>query len=234
MNYCQGLSNMLRTLFPQLLIAALLMAAASCRHEAAGSKPAIVQEPAPDTVRREPVPFTGAKAFALLEGTVTWEAQKSLGEGHRGTVQLQSGEFLVNQGQLLQGSAIIDMKTIAVEGMKDGGEKNTLENHLKDKDFFDVKNFPTAEVSFEEVLPSNLAEFNNVLPASLTIKGKTHTVNIPVRLTIIDRELTVESIPFTINRTNWGLNFRSGLLGTAKDKLIEDNIVLSVKARARG
>ena len=58
------------------------------------------------------------------------------------------------------------------------------------------------------------------------MKGKTKSVNIPVMLKINEDDLTAESATFPINRTDWGVNFRSGLLGTAKDKLINDVVTL--------
>ena len=33
---------------------------------------------------------------------------------------------------------------------------------------------------------------------------------------------------FTINRTEWGVNYNSGILGTVKDKLIADDVKLSI------
>lgn len=46
-------------------------------------------------------------------------------------------------------------------------------------------------------------------------------------------KLVANSPTFPINRTQWDVNFRSGILGTAKDKLIDDNILLSLELEAR-
>ncbi len=127
----------------------------------------------------------------------------------------------------------MDMRGIAATNMNDAGEKANFESHLKDRDFFEVNKFPEAQFTIEEVLPSNLPAFNCVVRGNLTIKKKSHPVNIPVRLIISGDELQAESASFVIDRTKWDINFRSGILGTAKDKIVEDIVPLSLKIKAR-
>ena len=50
----------------------------------------------------------------------------------------------------------------------------------------------------------------------------------PDLMTIEGDKLKAESPTFPINRTEWGVNFRAGFLGTTKDKLINDNVLLSI------
>lgn len=188
--------------------------------------------PRPDTIRLDPVPTEGAVPFTVTDGTVYWSAKKAIGDPHQGTIAVSGGELMVNQGRLLSGAVTMDMQSIAVSNMNDGGERKTLEAHLKDKDFFEVKRFPSAEFVLEEILPSNLPAFNWVVRGNLTIKGQSHPVNVPVRLDIDGDKLKAESASFILNRTQWGLNFRSGILGTAKDKIIEDIVPVSLKITA--
>jgi len=193
--------------------------------QATGSKP--------DTIRVKPVPTEGAETFVVTEGVVNWLGKRTVGNRHTGTVNVSGGELLVNQGQLLSGKVTLDMASINVDNVKDPGAKSDLESHLKDSDFFAVKNHPIGEFVFDEVLPSNLPEFNWVISGNLTMKGKTNPVNIPVKMTITDKELTAQSANFVINRTKWDINFQSGLLGTVKDKIIEDIIPLSLTITAK-
>lgn len=187
----------------------------------------------PDTIRTTPVPTEGAVPFRVTEGTVYWQAKKAIGQSHDGTISVAKGELMVNQNRLLSGSITLDMPTIAVTNLNDAGERSDLESHLKDKDFFDVAQFPEATFTITEVLPSNLPAFNWVVRGDLNIKGATNSVNIPVNMTIQGDQLKAESATFLINRTRWGLNFRSGTLGTAKDKIIEDAVMLSLKIKAK-
>lgn len=187
----------------------------------------------PDTVRVASVPTEGAATFTVREGIVNWLGKRTVGNRHTGTVKVASGELKVNQGRLLSGKITLDMHSVSVDNMKDPGAKSDLESHLKDADFFEVKKYPTGEFVFDEVLPSNMPDFNWVISGDLTLKGKTNRVNIPVKMTVTDDELKAQSANFVINRTNWGINFQSGILGTVKDKIIEDIVPLSITLTAK-
>ena len=73
----------------------------------------------------------------------------------------------------------------------------------------------------------NVEGINRVIIGDLTMKGQTHQVNIPVNLSVTDTEVVAKSLNFSINRTQWGINFHSSVVGTAKDKMISDEILLS-------
>lgn len=186
-----------------------------------------------DTGYVQSVSTEGSVTFGVTGGTVLWSGKKEIGDAHIGTINIESGELLVSNGVLLSGHIVMDMNSLTVTSIKDGGEKRDLESHLKDVDFFEVPKYPKAEFSFNEVLPSNTPDFNQVIAGQLTIKNKTNGVNVPVKLIVSGQELTAQSPSFTINRTKWGINFRSGLLGAAKDKLIEDTVLLTIKLTAK-
>ncbi len=205
----------------------------SCKTDSKPAPAAADAKPRPDTIRTSPVPTEGARTFVVTEGLVYWQGKKTLGETHNGTIRVSGGELLVNQGTLLSGKVTLDMTSIAVVDLEDPGERTELESHLRDSEFFDVKNFPAAEFTFDEALPSKTENFNAVVTGQLTMKGKTSAVNIPVRLTISGDELVAESPAFLINRTLWGVSFRSGVLGTTKDKMIEDTVPLALKIKAK-
>lgn len=187
-----------------------------------------------DTLPQKTVaPPAGTFVYTVTSGTVTWSGKKANNDTHEGTITVESGELKVSDGKLQSGHIQMNMNTLTVTSIKDGGEKRDLESHLKDVDFFEVNKFPKASFDFEEVLPSDMQDFNQIIVGDLTIKQKTHGVNIPVQLKISGDELTARSPVFSINRTKWGVNFRSGLLGTVKDKLIEDSVVLSLRLTAK-
>jgi len=189
---------------------------------------------AQEAARATTVPTDGAGAFVITEGTVNWAGSHTVAKvGHEVTINIESGELLVNQGQLLRGIVVLDMNSISVTDIKDPGERRDLESHLKDADFFEANKFPKAEFAFEEVLPSTMPNFNWVLHGNLTMKGKTNPVNIPVKISIEGDVLRAESPSFPINRTQWGVNFKSGILGTARDKMIDDMVPLSLMVVAK-
>jgi polyisoprenoid-binding protein YceI len=203
----------------------------SCKNEPKSQ--AVDQPPKPDTIVVAPVSKTGASTFAVTAGTINWAGKKSIGGGHNGTINVEKGELLVNQNTIIDGTFSLDMNSIAVSDIKDAGERRDLESHLKDNDFFETEKFPKAEFVITEVLPSNNPAFNWLIVGNLTMKGKTNPVNIPVKLTFDGDNLKAESPSFPINRTQWGVNFHSGILGTTKDKLIDDNVLLSLTLQAK-
>lgn len=206
----------------------------SCKNDPQPNPPVqIAATPELDTLRLEPASSTGADTFKVAEGVVNWLGKRTIGNRHTGTVNVTSGTLTVNQGRLLSGKVTLNMASIAVNNVKDPGAKADLESHLKDSDFFEVKKFPTAEFVFQEVLPSNKPEFKWIIVGDLTMKGKTNRINIPANITVSNDELTAQSEPFVINRTLWGINFQSGVLGTVKNKIIEDIVPLSITLRAK-
>lgn len=206
----------------------------SCKNDSKVDVPA-TSGPKVDTIKVGPKPsMEGARTYSVTEGVIFWAGEKAMGNSrHDGTINVKSGEFQVNQGQVLAGKVVIDMTSISVQDIKDPGEKSDLESHLKDNDFFETNKYPEGTFVIDDVLPSNTPEFNAVISGSLTMKGKSNPINIPVKLTINGDDLTAESPTFMINRTKWGINFNSTVLNTAKDKLIADNIPMQLKIKAK-
>lgn len=216
-----------------LPVLALLFSLISCQN-APQTEAAQVTPPAMEEIKYTPASKEGAQAYLVKEGTIEWVGTKTVSKSkHEGTISVQSGELLVNNGQLVSGKVLIDMNSIAVTDIKDPGERRDLESHLKDADFFEVNQYPLATFVFEEVLPNTTPEFNWVLVGQLTMKDKTIPVNIPIKMTLQGETLRAESAAFPINRTKWGVSFHSGVLGTVKDKMIDDTVPIRLKITAK-
>ena len=65
------------------------------------------------------------------------------------------------------------------------------------------------------------------------MKDKTFPVNIPAKITLQGGTLRAESAAFPINRTRWGVTFQSGMIGTVKDKMIDDMVPIRLKITAK-
>ena len=193
----------------------------------------VVSQARLDTVALAGKSAEGATTYQVTEGVVLWSGQPAVGSARTGTIRVMGGALFIHQSRLLSGHVTIDMNSIAVTDLADGGERRDLEGHLKHADFFEVARYPTGEFKFKEVLPSDLPDFNWIVSGDLTLKGKTNPVNIPVKMTITGDDLVAQSPSFSIYRTQWGINFHSGALGTAKDQLIQDMIVLSLKLKGK-
>jgi polyisoprenoid-binding protein YceI len=223
---------MKQTYFQYLLVAVMAFSAVvSCKNE---PKPAAANsdQPRRDTIRMGPRPsLEGARTYKITEGEVTWLASKVGKVTHTGIFPVKESELKVNEGQLLQGKINIGVSELSVTDLKDA-EKTKLEGHLHSKDFFETAKFPTGTFTIDEVFPSKQEGANATITGQLTLKGISHPVNFPVNMTITDTELVAQSGAFGINRTDWGIKFQSGMLGTAKDKIIADLVFLQLKVKA--
>lgn len=217
---------MTKLVFP--LLAILGMAIFSCKNEtptpAKTAPPAEAAAPAASNVE--------TVDYKITDGTVYWTATKANEKQHVGNFKTSGGVLKVGGGTVHGGNAVIDMKSLLVTDLE-GKDKADLESHLKDSDFFEVNKFPTAEFVIDDVLPNkSIPDYPWVVTGTLTMKGKSQSINIPSKIIEKDGIVTVESPTFVINRTLWGINFHSGIIGTAKDKLIKDDVLMAIKLTA--
>lgn len=160
---------------------------------------------------------------------VIWTGSKLAGGEHTGTVALQSGKVNVKGSNITGGNFVIDMTSINNLDQKAGEGKEKLEGHLKSDDFFDVENFPTATFEITSATPVTGQEnVTHNISGNLTMKDITKSITIPANVTVVDNQFGAVTPQFTIDRTQWDVKYRSGILGTAKDKIINDEIGLKL------
>lgn len=166
----------------------------------------------------------------LANSSIKWEGSKP-GTVHHGTINVASGAIMVNNGVVEAGKFAIDMHSITVEDLE-GEDKARLEAHLigkvegKEGDFFNANEFPNAKFEMTGIE-------NNVVRGNLTIKDKTHAVEFPATVTIEGDTLTLQSEPFEIDRTKWGVNFGSkSVFPNLGDKFVSDTMKLTVSLKA--
>lgn len=169
--------------------------------------------------------------------TIEWRGTKPTGE-HKGTIAIQDGTLSATQEEITSGSVTIDMNSIKVtdEGMDDK-DRTSLENHLKgtvegkETDFFDVNEYPTASFEITGVTEEN---GQKMLQGNLTLKDSTKNIQFPVSTDIDEDEVTLESETFTIDRTNWGVNYGSkSVFDNLGDNFISDEMELTIKVTAK-
>lgn len=162
---------------------------------------------------------------------------KNPAEAHTGTIKLAKGNLTMDTDKVTGGSFVMDMNTITVTDLDVQKGKVTLEQHLKgskkenEDHFFNVKKFPTA--AFEI---TNLVTKNGKLELSgnLTIKGITKNISFPVTTTVTENELRLKSESFTIDRTQWKVNYASkSIFGNLGDKFINDDIEIKLHIIAK-
>lgn len=170
-------------------------------------------------------------AVELENSKVNWVGSKIGGE-HNGFVKLTSGELLVENDALVGGSFVLDMTTITDEDLE-GEKKGKLEGHLKTGDFFEVEKYPTATFEITEVeAATDNPDATHHISGNLTMKDVTKSVTLPAKVEMNEDGLMAITPKFTINRTEWGIEYRSGILSTPKDKIINDEIGLQIELKA--
>ena len=165
--------------------------------------------------------------------TMTWNAKKFGGE-HTGTVKLADGTLEVNGGKLVGGNFVIDMASIKVTDITEAGPNQKLTGHLKSDDFFSVEKHPTSAFKITKVSPvagTKAGEANYTITGDLTIKGITNSITFPATVKVAENAAEAYA-KIEVDRTKYDIKYRSGMLGTAADKVIYDTFTIDLKLKA--
>ncbi|MCB0372540.1 MAG: YceI family protein [Muricauda sp.] len=159
------------------------------------------------------------KEVKASESTVTWKGYK-VGGSHTGTIALESGSLQFDGEKLVGGEFVVDMTSINTTDLE-GDYKNKLDGHLASDDFFGVVNHPTAKLVFTKVKATGKNSYD--VTGKLTIKGTTEPISFEVSVYGDKATATLK-----VDRTKYDVKYGSGIIGTAKDKLIYDEFDLVV------
>jgi polyisoprenoid-binding protein YceI len=178
-----------------------------------------------------------AEAITLAIDTETsvinWTGAKLVGKQHNGTIQLASGELKIANDQIVGGNFVIDMNSISNSDMEGGG-KERLEGHLMSDDFFSVATYPTATFEIAEVKAiGDKPDATHEITGNLTMRGITKSIVIPANVSMSEAGVKAMTPAFTIDRTQWEVMYDAGVLGTAKDDIINDEIGLTINLATR-
>ena len=170
------------------------------------------------------------------ESIIHWKGFKPT-KTHTGTINVENGVFKTSDGNLQSGTFLIDMKSIKVTDLEAGKGKESLESHLmgtvegKEGDFFNVNEYATA--AFEITGTEAMEDGKTQLSGNLKIKDEKHKISFPVTISSNGDNISIESEPFSIDRTTWGVNFGSkSVFDNLGDKFINDDIELKIVVKA--
>lgn len=161
-----------------------------------------------------------------LESHLEWRASHLGGLGKRfGKASIKEAEFLVNNGKLTNAKATIDLTTISVDNFPNDADKTSkLTGHLKNKDFFNVEKYPTAVFVLTQIEEAT-GDYNSIVSGNLRILETTKNISFKANVNTTNGGLTFSSEDFTIDRTEWNLNYHEeGSKGLAADHLIDNKI----------
>lgn len=215
-----------------VLVAGITMGSVACKNDKENKvEPGEAQEAAVAT--EEAMTYE----IDTTASTIEWRGTKPTGE-HQGTINIQDGTLMATSEEITSGQVTIDMTSINVtdEGI-DEKDKTSLENHLKgtvegkETDFFNVNEYPTATFEITGVTEEN---GQKMLQGNLTLKDETKNIQFPINSDLDGETITLESETFTIDRTDWGVNYGSkSVFDNLGDNFISDDMELTINVTAR-
>ncbi len=155
---------------------------------------------------------------------VQWTGSK-LTLKHEGNINIQEGEFWIKEGKITAGRVVLDMNSITVSDLE-GKDKEDLETHLKDTDFFETHEFPTGKFVLTEIKELNDSTFTHEVSGNLSLKGISKRISFPAVITIEGNNF-IANANFNIDRSKWGIVYKGRL-----DNIISDEINLNIMIQA--
>ncbi len=219
---------MRKSILSTFAIAAFLTVVVGCKNDKNQAETSEAQDAA--TAQTEAMEFTVETSASTIE----WKGSKPTGE-HTGTIALTEGTFSANDSIIESGNFVIDMQSIKVTDLE-GKDKKDLEAHLmgtvegKEGDFFNATKYPEASFEVTDITEEN---GQKMLSGNLTIKEETKNITFPVSINQSDDSIEIISEEFTIDRTNWKVNFGSkSVFDGLGDNFVSDDIVLKINLKA--
>lgn len=215
---------MKKSMITLFTVTALMVSLNSCKDKAKEA----------NTSEAEAVAVTEAESQKYIAdvaaSTIEWKGFKPTGS-HNGTILIENGVLNLKDGKLNSGTFLIKMNLIKVLDIPEEDEGNAkLVGHLKNADFFDVENHPTAAFEITGVTET---EGKMMLSGNLTLKETKNNVTFPVTITNTDNTVTLTSETFTIDRSKWNVKYGSkSFFDNLGDKFINDDIEIKINVTA--
>lgn len=162
---------------------------------------------------------------------IKWKSGTAVKE-YTGTLHFNGGMAITYGSRLSAGSFVVNMESIAVEGIEDPAEKQKILDIIKSNDMFDVDNHKDATFiikSSDPIYSKGDTRFNNRISGKMTIKGISETIAMPGLLLLTDSLNTFKG-SVSIDRTKFDMKYKSGsFFEDLGDELIKDNISLDIE-----
>ena len=169
----------------------------------------------------------GNRNFKIIntKSNIDWVGKKVTG-AHNGTIALKGGELVLNDDKLIGGKIIVDIASIKILDITDPATNAQFAGHLASDDFFSTEKYPEATLEIVSVSGKHVE-------GNLTIKGISHPIGFDVALNI-DRDTLTATGRLVIDRTQYGMKFRSGnFFKDLGDTLIYNDFELIISVTAK-
>lgn len=177
---------------------------------------------------------TSAKASAAaakvmaLSGTLGFTGSKVTGS-HTGVFKTWQGEASVGESfEDAKLSFTADVASVFTDPESRAPWSEKLDGHLKSPDFFDAAKFPKATFVSTKIAKASGGSATHTITGDLTMRGVTRSVSFPATVSLTGGQMKAKA-EFTIQRTQWGINYK----GKADD-LIRDGVVLKIDVASKG
>ncbi|MBD1396933.1 YceI family protein [Pontibacter sp. JH31] len=190
-----------------------------------------------NAISTETVDAAEGEAYAVIpaESELTWNGKKVGGE-HTGNINLQNGQLLVADNEVVGGEFTIDMNSITNTDLTDAKYNSDLVGHLKSDDFFGVEQHPTATFKINRISPiadAAAGQPNYNVEGDLTVKGKTHPVSFPATVTV-ENGIASAKGEVIVDRAKYDVRYGSkSFFDNLGDKVIDDNFTVSLDITAK-
>lgn len=144
--------------------------------------------------------------------------------GHYGLVAFKTGHFIKTKGKITGGTFVINLNSITNTDIETAQANESLVEHIKNEDFFDVAKYPTATLVITDTHYYDATHVK--ITANLTIKNVTQSISFQAEMDFDKKSMTTR---FKIDRTLWGINYKSkSIMGALKNDAISDAIGFEV------
>ncbi len=134
-----------------------------------------------------------------------------------------SGILLPESGSIYIKDNIIQTAILLVDMTSLDTENNDLKNHLRSKDFFEVKKFTQSNFKLKE--PFNIQN-HSVVKGTMKIKEKSVNIELPLIFEKDEQLITIKGT-MVIDRTQFGIKYNSpSFFKQLKDQAIADDFIL--------
>lgn len=171
-------------------------------------------------------PLNGRFDVSTERSTVRWVGRNLLNQ-HNGVIGLERANLVLENDQLVGGTAVLDMNRIVCEDIEDPSVAQVLINHLRTDDFFLADQYPTAQFELQSAEPITGAKPgspNYALTGSFTLRGQTEPLRFPATLGTNDEVIALQA-SFDFDRVLWGSKYGSGKIYEALGKHVVNDLI---------
>jgi len=166
--------------------------------------------------------------YELSAESIDWEGKK-VGGAHNGQLQVESGYLVFKNDEVIDGEFILDMTTISVSDIQDSADNADLVGHLKSGDFFNVTEYPKAKLKVMRSVGNGNAR---TFICNLNLKDVSRDIKFDVTVSEKEKGIGLDSY-FSIDRTNYGITYKSKSIDSLLDKFIHDDFDIKTSLVAK-